>query len=86
MWLFAAFIYRRTLKINLLAYAKYDEPETFGHIGGPDPVPLSFIKESGLPSDATLFAIKAEEHYIRIWSDQRTDLVRHRFKDAVHEL
>jgi hypothetical protein len=35
-----------------------------------------------LPADAVLLAIKAEEHYIRVWSDQGTDLIRYRFQDV----
>jgi hypothetical protein len=39
------------------------------------------IEGSKLPADATILAIKAEQHYIQIWSDKGTDLVRYRFKD-----
>jgi hypothetical protein len=45
-----------------------------------------FMKGSRLGSDASVFAIKAEEHYIRIWSTEGTDLVRYRFADAVTEV
>jgi hypothetical protein len=39
------------------------------------------IEGTKLPADARLMAIKAEQHYIRIWSDQGNDLVRYRFSD-----
>jgi len=39
------------------------------------------IDGSKLPADAEILAIKAEQHYIQIWSDQGKDLVRYRFKD-----
>lgn len=39
-----------------------------------------------LPASAVLYAIKAEEHYIHIWSDQGTDLIRYRFTDIVEDL
>jgi DNA-binding LytR/AlgR family response regulator len=44
------------------------------------------IKGSKLPADARLIAIKAEQHYIQIWSDQGTDLVRYRFRDLAETL
>lgn len=46
----------------------------------------SFLLNSRLPETACVYAIKAEEHYIRIWTDAGTDLLRHRFKDAVNEM
>jgi hypothetical protein len=39
------------------------------------------ITGTQLPKDAELLAIKAEQHYIQIWSDQGTDMVRFRFRD-----
>ncbi len=42
----------------------------------------TLIEGSQLPADAEILAIKAEQHYIRIWSDRGRDLVRDRFKDV----
>jgi hypothetical protein len=42
-----------------------------------------FLARSALPGDAEIMAIKAEEHYIKVWSTAGTDLVRYRFGDAV---
>jgi hypothetical protein len=39
------------------------------------------IDGTRLPPNAILLGIKAEQHYIKIWSDQGNDLVRYRFKD-----
>jgi hypothetical protein len=41
---------------------------------------------SKLPDDAELLAIKAEQHYIQVWSDRGTDLIRYRFKDLANTL
>lgn len=41
----------------------------------------SLIDGTRLPANALLLGIKAEQHYIKIWSDQGNDLVRYRFKD-----
>jgi hypothetical protein len=46
----------------------------------------ALIEGSKLADDAELLAIKAEQHYIHIWSDQGTDLVRYRFKDIPETL
>lgn len=45
-----------------------------------------FLAASRLPHDAVALAIKAEEHYIRVWSASGTDLIRYRFSDAVLDL
>jgi hypothetical protein len=44
------------------------------------------IAGSKLPPEAHIIAIKAEQHYIKIWSDQGTDLVRYRFRDLSKRL
>jgi hypothetical protein len=41
----------------------------------------ALIDGTRLPPNAILLGIKAEQHYIKIWSDQGNDLVRCRFKD-----
>jgi len=39
------------------------------------------LRDTKLPADAILIAIKAEQHYIHIWTDKGTDMIRFRFKD-----
>ncbi|MEJ2138728.1 MAG: LytTR family DNA-binding domain-containing protein [Gammaproteobacteria bacterium] len=46
----------------------------------------ALVEGSKLRDDARLIAVKAEQHYIKIWSDQGTDLVRYRFKDLLNTL
>jgi len=48
--------------------------------------PPQFLKRSSLPPHSEIWAVTAEEHYIRIYSDQGSDLVRYRFSTAVDEL
>jgi hypothetical protein len=50
------------------------------------PATAQLIAGARLPPDARLIAIKAEQHYIKIWSDQGTDLVRYRFRDIAETL
>jgi len=47
---------------------------------------VGLIEGTRLPSSAKLIAVKAEQHYIKIWSDQGTDLVRYRFRDLAKNL
>ncbi len=47
---------------------------------------VPFMRYTTLPSDARILAVEAEEHYIKVWSDAGTDMIRFRFKDAVNEL
>jgi hypothetical protein len=39
------------------------------------------IGNTRLAGESELLAIKAEQHYIQIWSEDGTDMVRYRFKD-----
>lgn len=47
---------------------------------------LTFLAQSRLPAEAKILTLKAAEHYIEVVTDRGTDLVRHRFNDAVQEL
>ncbi len=47
---------------------------------------LPFVAGSRLPAEAQVWAVKAEEHYIKLWSDRGVDLVRYRFSDAIKDL
>ena len=47
---------------------------------------VDLIEGSKLPADAEILAIKAEQHYIQIWSDQGAELIRYRFKDIGNTL
>lgn len=46
----------------------------------------AILRQSRLPDTATLYAVSAEEHYVQLFSDAGTDLVRYRFSDALDEL
>lgn len=53
----------------------------------PDPAGTGLLAAAtSLPADAALIALKAEEHYVRIWTSAGRELVRYRFRDAVAEL
>jgi len=45
-----------------------------------------FIKRSHLPPHAIPVAIKADEHYVHVWTADSSDIVRYRFQDALTEL
>lgn len=44
------------------------------------------IEGSRLPAGAELFALKADQHYVHIWSSEGTDMVRGRFGDLLERL
>ncbi|MGI9309157.1 MAG: LytTR family DNA-binding domain-containing protein [Gammaproteobacteria bacterium] len=48
--------------------------------------PAYFLRNSDIPIDADIIALKAEEHYIQVWSTSGAGLVRYRFQDAVQDL
>jgi len=62
-----------------------EQATTDGLMGTAKPT-AAILDQSKLPTSAELIAIKAEEHYIHIWSDQGTDLIRYRFADIVEDL
>ncbi len=45
-----------------------------------------FMAKSRLPPDASILAITAEEHYVRVLTDRGTDLIRYRFSETLAEL
>jgi hypothetical protein len=100
MWLTAVYGYRfltgvqffnaddsprlpRTAPDATVAQAMTPEPAALTQDAGNAP---GFLAASRLPRGAVALAIKAEEHYIRIWSPSGTDIIRYRFSDAVREL
>jgi len=40
------------------------------------------IGDSKLPADAVILAVKAEQHYVQIWTNEGEDLLRFRFSDV----
>ncbi len=50
------------------------------------PARAHFLRHSKLPETATVLALEAEDHYLRIYADGGTDLIRYRFSDALIEL
>lgn len=51
-------------------------------------VPLEAVLRSRLPAhlDGEILALKAEDHYVRVYTAKGDTLVHHRFRDAVREL
>lgn len=48
--------------------------------------PPTLLTRSKLPVTAEIRALTAEEHYVRLFTDNGTDLVRYRFSDALEEM
>ena len=64
------------LEINASRSSQADQPKAVA----------ALIEGSTLDPDAELLAIKAEQHYIQIWSDKGNELVRYRFRDVPRTL
>jgi len=50
------------------------------------PARAGFLRHSKLPETATVLALEAEDHYLRIYAACGSDLIRYRFTDALTEL
>lgn len=88
LWMLAVvYFYHRAL-----GYSRFRYPEERLPTPAPpearEPVisPPPFLERSCLPRDSEIWAVTAEEHYVRIYSNQGSDLVRYRFSAAVDEL
>lgn len=64
-----------------------DRPNENGEPPLPSTTPTAaLLHNTRLPPDAVLLAVKAEQHYIRVWSDKGEDFIRYRFRDVVNAL
>ncbi len=95
LWFLSAFGYQRALNVELFSYApatvkRKNGTEKSRSAGPQAPLPddsmPAFLSQSRLSDATQIRALKAEEHYIRIWTEKGSDLLRYRFKDAVNEL
>jgi hypothetical protein len=92
------YAYDRLLGYPRLRYAAPAAPSAPVAPGVSPPPPLppleasaaaaapQILERSRLPRDCEIWALTAEEHYVRIHSDRGTDLVRYRFADALEEM
>jgi hypothetical protein len=60
--------------------------ESAGDPPPPARVAPRLFERSRLPPGSEIWALTAEEHYVRIHSDRGTDLVRYRFADALEDV
>lgn len=89
LFIFGVWGYRALTGVDWLGYgppAVSQEARPPSRAGGRATATVGLISESTLPADAEIVAIKAEQHYVQIWSTQGRELVRYRFRDAVAEL
>ena len=95
LWFVAAYGYRRVFNVELFSYAPatvtreekaHESPSDSAGESAPGEHAPAFLSDSRLSAQSEVQVIKAEEHYIRVWTDHGSDLLRYRFKDAVNEL
>lgn len=90
IWIAANYVYDRVLDVPRFRYGA-PAPRVPGQSASDEARPLAqqppaMLRQSRLPATAEIRAITAEEHYVRIYSDEGVDLVRYRFSDALEEL
>lgn len=91
LFLGAAYAHRWANRVNWFGYERADAnvpDDADVELGQyePEPPRAGLIQGCKLPETAEIIAIKAEQHYIRIWTDAGTDLVRYRFMDLADAL
>jgi len=87
LYLAGIYGYRALRQIDWLGYPPVIElaalQQSSSSAQQPVSAPLaSMLEGSELPADAIVIAVKAEQHYIQIWSDKGKELLRYRFKDV----
>ena len=89
LWIAAVYGYGRitgiwwfdSSEVRRTPVGKASDPDDAGNAELP-----VFLKRSKLTTDSKLLAVKAEEHYIHIYSQNESDMVRYRFGDALDQL
>jgi hypothetical protein len=93
LFLAGVYGYRFVMGVDWFGYARRDKPAhdestdtEIPSVNDHVAATAALIEGTKLPRDAVLLAIRAEQHYIQIWSDQGNDLVRFRFRDLADTL
>ena len=91
IFMLGVFGFKRLTSIALYSYERGEDikPDPRAILAPDLVIEQAYTKlftESTLPDGALLLAVKAEEHYIHLWSDQGEDLIRYRFQDALDAL
>ena len=75
------------IPIHLLLWLIIDRnrPGTETTLGNPQPEP-QFLSDNTNLTAAKVLALQAEEHYVRIYYPEGSELVHYRFRDAVDEM
>ncbi|MBT8131855.1 MAG: LytTR family transcriptional regulator [Gammaproteobacteria bacterium] len=87
LYLAGIYGYRALQQIDWLGYPPEPEsaavPAAESKASRSETLPLaSKLAGTELPADAIVISVKAEQHYIQIWTDQGKELLRYRFKDV----
>jgi hypothetical protein len=98
VWTAVNYVYDRVLGVPRFRYAPAEPPARASTpppvapappaepVAAASPPTLPLLTRSRLPAGAEIRALTAEEHYVRVYTDAGTDLVRYRFSDALTEL
>ena len=86
IWLVINYIFARNLGIPRYGHRLKDMTDGTQEEGDQPAGPPEFTKRLSLEPGAEISALQAEDHYLRVYSGKREDLIRYRFSDAVNEL
>lgn len=55
-------------------------------VGSLPPEPPEFVRKLAGGADTEIHALQAEDHYLRVYTDQKSELIRYRFSDALDDV
>ncbi len=85
IWVIVNYVYARALGVR--RYASATDVELAQSGPAPDlNVPPEFAKRLNAGPKAEIYALQAEDHYLRVYTDSSNELIRYRFSDAVGEV
>lgn len=95
IWMVANYVYANGLGVPRYGYLSakaaagwllQSDSEPGSAAAEADPLPPDFAKRLTVGEQAEIWALQAEDHYLRVHTDTKQELIRYRFSDAVGEL
>ena len=86
IWVVVNLIYARSLGLPRYGHNPQSVKQTEQTDAEVKTGPPEFTKRLTLGPDAEIWALQAEDHYLRVYSGKREELIRYRFSDAVNEV
>ena len=86
IWFSINYFYKSVLEIPRYHYGSWEPEDRQTRVRqGIRPVP-AFLKRLPDPVKGEVLALKAEDHYVRVYTDKGDSLIHYRFKDALSDI